>query len=415
MTEYAQTPRTTPSRHTERATYERAVAHQLLDEAYVCDLGFVVDGAPRVLPTLFVRVDDTVYLHASTAATWMLAARGDGIPACVTVTALDGLVLARSQFNHSANYRSLVAHGTATLVSDPDAKRDAMTALVEKVGPGRSEHTRPPTAAELAKTAVLALPLDEVSVKRRSGGVIDDEDDLALPYWAGVVPLTTTFGYGEPEPGVHVPAPDYVRTRSPYLEAATMRGEHVVLEPLCLDDAAELFAALDDEEVYRYMSVKGRRPSDVHGMTLIIEDALQAAAGGERVPWIIRDARTGAPVGTTSYYGISEFNETVAIGHTQVARDRWRSAVNTEAKLLLMTRAFETLGAGRVEWHTDDRNERSQAAIARLGAHREGVLRRHKRRADGTWRDTVQYAMTIDDWPAAKKRLVERLAAGNTV
>ncbi|HEY2792690.1 MAG TPA: GNAT family protein, partial [Micromonosporaceae bacterium] len=131
--------------------------------------------------------------------------------------------------------------------------------------------------------------------------------------------------------------------------------------------------------------------------------------------WIIRDASTGAATGTTSYYGISEFNETVAIGHTQVARDRWRTAVNTEAKLLLLTRAFETLGAGRVEWHTDDRNERSQAAIARLGAQREGVLRRHKRRADGTWRDTVQYAMTIDDWPAAKKRLVERLAAGNTV
>ncbi|HEY2794601.1 MAG TPA: pyridoxamine 5'-phosphate oxidase family protein, partial [Micromonosporaceae bacterium] len=184
MSSYAQTQRTTPSRYPERATYDREVAHQLLDEAYVCDLGFVVDGAPRVLPTLFVRVDDTVYLHGSTAARWPLTARRDGMPVCVTVTALDGLVLARSQFNHSANYRSLVAHGTATLVTDPVTKLAAMTALVEKIGPGRSQDSRPPTTAELAKTAVLALPLDEVSVKRRNKGAGDDPEDLALPYWA---------------------------------------------------------------------------------------------------------------------------------------------------------------------------------------------------------------------------------------
>ena len=415
MSVYAQTERTTPSRYPDRATYDRDVAHELLDEAYVCHLGFVVDGSVRVLPTLFVRVDDVVYLHGSMAARWPLAARTDGMPVCVTVTAIDALVLARSQFNHSANYRSLVAHGVARLVTDEAAKRAAMTALVDKVGPDRSRHTRPPTAAELAKTAVLALPLDEVSVKRRSHGVGEDEADRSLPYWAGLIPLATTIGYGVPDDGVNVPAPSYVRTRSAWFEAATMRGRHVLLEPLRASDATELFAALDDEEVYRYMSVKGRRPTDVSGMDVIIEDALHQADSGERVPWIIRDVNTGAAVGTTSFYGISEFNETLAIGHTQVGRAHWRTAVNTETKLLLMTRAFETLGAGRVEWHTDIRNERSQAAIERLGAVREAVLRRHKRRADGTWRDTVQFAMTIDDWPAAKKRLVERLAAGHNM
>jgi uncharacterized protein len=413
MTPYTETARTIPSRYPERVTYDRAAAHELLDEAYVCHLGFIVDGAPRVLPTLFVRVDDTLYLHGSTAARWPLAARGDGLPICVSVTAIDALVLARSQFHHSANYRSLVAHGVARLVTDDVAKRAAMTALVEKTGTGRSTHTRPPTAAELAKTAVLALPLDEVSVKRRAGGVGDDAADLDLPYWAGIVPLTTAHGFGEPADGVSVPAPGYVRTRSCWFEPAVIRGDHVVLEPLHVRDAADLRVALDDDEVYRHMTIP-RPPTDA-AMVDVIESALRQDAAGERVSWILRDARTGAALGTTSYYDINEARETVAIGHTQVARSRWRTAVNTETKLLLMTRAFEVLGAGRVEWHTDIRNARSQAAIERLGATREGVFRRHKRRGDGTWRDSVIYALTVDDWPVAKKLLVERLAADHTV
>jgi RimJ/RimL family protein N-acetyltransferase len=133
-----------------------------------------------------------------------------------------------------------------------------------------------------------------------------------------------------------------------------------------------------------------------------------------RVPWVQLDAATGEVVGTTSYYGISEAAETVAIGWTMVAPARWRSAVNTEAKLLLLERAFDTLGAGRVEFHADIRNTRSQAAIERIGGVREGVHRRHKRRADGTWRDSVVYAITVDDWPRVRNRLVTRLAAGHT-
>src|SRR5215475_11316422 len=134
-TAYAQSALTTPSRYPERATYERSAAHEVLDGAYVCHLGFVVDGAPRVLPTLFVRVGETIYLHGSTAATPWLAARHDGgLPIVVEVTEIDALVLARSQFHHSANYRSVVAHGIGRLVSDERTKRDAMTALVDKVG-----------------------------------------------------------------------------------------------------------------------------------------------------------------------------------------------------------------------------------------------------------------------------------------
>jgi uncharacterized protein len=422
---YPVTVLTTPSRYPERATYDRDVAHRLLDESFVCHLGFVVDGAPRMLPTLFVRVGDTLYLHGSTAATPALAARrGPGLPAVVAVTAIDGLVLTRSQFNHSANYRSLVAHGTARLVTDEPTKRAAMTALVDKVGLAltglpagadvgddmrRSAHTRPPTAIELAKTAVLALDLVDVSVKRRSGGAGDDPPDLGLPYWAGVVPMSLTAGAPWPDPGVTAPPPAYLPGRSPWYQPVVLPGEHVTLEPLSPAHAPGLFTALDHPDVWEHMTAP--RPVDVAAMESFVARAL---ADPERVAWVQRDNATGEVAGTTSYYGISEANQTLAIGHTQLGRRWWRTAINTEAKLLLMTRAFETLGAGRVEWHTDIRNVRSQEAIARLGATQEGVHRRHKRRGDGTWRDSVVFAMTVDDWPEARNRLVARLAAGQT-
>ena len=127
------------------------------------------------------------------------------------------------------------------------------------------------------------------------------------------------------------------------------------------------------------------------------------------MPFVQRCARTGEVIGTTSYYNLDEVNRSIGIGYTMFARSRWRTGVNTESKLLLLTYAFETLGAVRVEWHTDTRNERSQRAIERLGAAREGVLRRQKLRADGTWRDTVQYSMTDAEWPSAQKRLREML------
>ncbi|MCM0675986.1 bifunctional pyridoxamine 5'-phosphate oxidase family protein/GNAT family N-acetyltransferase [Micromonospora phytophila] len=405
---YPPTHRTTATRTRERMSYDADAAHAVLDEAYHCALGFTVDGEPRVLPTLHVRVGDTLYLHGSTGGRPLLAARGDGLPVCVAVTLLDGLIYARSQFHHSANYRSVVAHGTAHLVTDEREKAAAMTALVEKVGAGRSADTRPPSRKELAETAVLALPLREVSVRARTGGVRDDEADLHLPHWAGVLPLRLTAGLPEPDAGVTAPVPAYLRVaRSPWHEPAVLRGGHVLLEPLDPAHADELYAATDDPEVWRHLG--GVRPADATEMGQVIAAHLAARHRGERVPWVQRCAATGAVVGSTSFYEIDPERRSVAIGYTFLGRPWWRSGINTEAKLLLLTRAFEELGAVRVVWHTDIRNERSQRAIERLGATREGVLRMHKQRADGSWRDTVQYSMTVDEWPNAQVRLRERL------
>jgi RimJ/RimL family protein N-acetyltransferase/nitroimidazol reductase NimA-like FMN-containing flavoprotein (pyridoxamine 5'-phosphate oxidase superfamily) len=406
---YQPTPRTTPVRHRDRMIHDAGVVHAILDEAYICDLGFVVDGEPRILPTLHVRVDDTLYLHGSTGSRPLLAARGDaGLPVCVAVTLLDGLVLARSQFNHSANYRSVVAHGTARLVTDEAEKLRVLTALADKVADGRAADSRPPTDKELAQTAVLALPLAEVSAKVRTGGVDDDPEDHPLPHWAGVLPLRLTAGVPQPDAGVTAPVPPYLRPeRSDWLTPATMRGKHVILEPLDLSHVDGLFAASGDDDVWRWLT--HRRPADRDDMVTVVATALEAARVGNRVPWVQRDAATGAIVGTTSFYAIDPVNRAVAIGHTFIGRPWWRTGVNTESKLLLLSRAFDDLGAVRVEWHTDGRNERSQRAIERLGATREGVLRRHRLRPDGSWRDTVQYSMTVDEWPAARDRLATRL------
>jgi nitroimidazol reductase NimA-like FMN-containing flavoprotein (pyridoxamine 5'-phosphate oxidase superfamily) len=207
---YSPTPRTTATRSRDRMHYERARAHAILDEAYDCAVGFVVDGEPRVLPTLHVRVGDTVYLHGSTGGRLGLAARSGGVPVCVTVTLLDGIVYARSHFHHSANYRSVVALGTAHAVTDHAEKRTAMAALVDKTGRGRAADSRPPTRRELAQTAILALTLEEVSVRVRTGGVVDDPEDVDLPHWAGVLPLRRVAGAPEPDPGVTAPVPDYL-------------------------------------------------------------------------------------------------------------------------------------------------------------------------------------------------------------
>jgi nitroimidazol reductase NimA-like FMN-containing flavoprotein (pyridoxamine 5'-phosphate oxidase superfamily) len=208
---YRKTARTTAKRDLDRMAYDRAAIHAVLDEAYACHLAFVVDGEPRVLPSLHVRIDETVYLHGSTGSRPLLAARSaDGLPVCVAVTLLDGLVYARSHFHHSANYRSVVAHGVARLVTDEADKRRVLTALLDKLGPGRAADSRPPTAAELAATAVLALPLHEVSLRSRTGGVADEPTDQALPHWAGVVPLRLTAGPPQSDLGVTVPPPTYL-------------------------------------------------------------------------------------------------------------------------------------------------------------------------------------------------------------
>ena len=194
VTHYLPLPRTTPSRSRERMRYDRDTVHAILDEALVCHVGFVVDGKPVVLPTLHVRVGERLYLHGSTGSRLLLGAAGDGIDVCVTVTLIDGLVIAKSAFHHSVNYRSVVAHGRARLVSDDLEKRRVLTALVNRVDDRRSEACRPPSAKELAATAVLRLDLVEVSAKTRAGGPVEDPADVALPFWSGVIPLTLQRG-----------------------------------------------------------------------------------------------------------------------------------------------------------------------------------------------------------------------------
>ena len=411
---YPRTPRTTASRNGARMAYQRATAHALLDEALHCHLGFVVDGEPRVLPTLHVRLGETVYVHGSTGSRPLLAARTPGgLPVCLTATLIDGLVYARSQFHHSANYRSVVAHGVARLVDDEAEKRRVLAALVDKLGRGRSAQTRPPTRRELAETAVLALPLREVSVKARAGGAVDEPADLALPYWAGVVPLRLVPGPAQPEPDVAVPVPGYLaRPRSAWLEPVTLRGARVVLEPLTVAHAADLYAATRDEAVWAY--APRPRPRDADGMADIIRDALAAHGRGVRVPWVQRHAGTGEVIGTTSYFQPDEDLRTVEIGYTMLGRPWWGTGVNAEAKLLLLRRAFDDLGAARVTWQTDVRNERSQRAVEALGAVREGTLRANRRRADGSWRTSALYSMTADEWPAARPRLEDRAARAAT-
>jgi nitroimidazol reductase NimA-like FMN-containing flavoprotein (pyridoxamine 5'-phosphate oxidase superfamily) len=199
---YTPTARTTPTRARERVAYDRDAVHAALDEAVLCHVGFVVDGEPVVLPQLHVRVGETLYLHGSTGARAMRESLAEGLDVCVTVTHLDGLVLARSAFHHSANYRSVVVHGRARLVTDRAEKDEVLRHLVDAIVPGRSDHVRGPSRRELAATAVLRLDLTEVSYKSRSGPPGDDEEDLALPWWAGVLPLRNTV------PQVPQPAPD---------------------------------------------------------------------------------------------------------------------------------------------------------------------------------------------------------------
>jgi nitroimidazol reductase NimA-like FMN-containing flavoprotein (pyridoxamine 5'-phosphate oxidase superfamily) len=210
---YAITPRTTASRLRERMSYDADLVHSILDEAWFCHLSFVVDGEPRILPTLHVRIGEVLYVHGSTGSRPLLGATRageSGLPVCVAVTLIDGLVLARSQFHHSANYRSVVAHGRATLVTDADQKAAVLAAIVEKIATGRSADTRPPTAKELAQTAVLAVPLEEVAAKVRNGPVGDEAEDYALPHWAGIVPLRQTMGEPRPDEGV-TGLPEYLR------------------------------------------------------------------------------------------------------------------------------------------------------------------------------------------------------------
>jgi nitroimidazol reductase NimA-like FMN-containing flavoprotein (pyridoxamine 5'-phosphate oxidase superfamily) len=190
---YTATERTRVRRLAQRGSYDRALVHSILDEALVCHVGYVLEGHPFVIPTAFVRLEETVYVHGAVANRTLGALSAPG-GICITVTLLDGLVLARSAFHHSMNYRSVVALGQAREVFEEAEKRRALDALVERLEPGRARATRAPNEKELRVTRVLALDLVEVSAKTRSGPPLDDEEDLAQECWAGVVPLRLVAG-----------------------------------------------------------------------------------------------------------------------------------------------------------------------------------------------------------------------------
>lgn len=192
---YEQAERTVPTRSRERASWDRELVHSILDEGYVCHLGFIREGAPVVLPTLYARRGERLYVHGSTGSRPLRGAgQAPGLPVCLTVTLIDGIVLARSAFHHSINYRSVVVHGTAYEVTDPAERATALDALVDHIVPGRADDSRRANAKELAATAVIRLDLDEVSAKVRAGGPSDDPEDLPLPYWSGVLPVAPVYG-----------------------------------------------------------------------------------------------------------------------------------------------------------------------------------------------------------------------------
>lgn len=212
MSSYTRTPKTRVRRLAQRGVYDRDIIHAIIDEALVCHVGFVMDGEPRVLPTAIARIDDKVYLHGN-ANSQMLRALQDGAPACITVTHLDGLVIARSGFHHSMNYRSVVIFGCGSKV-EGDEKRQVLDTFVDRLIPGREAdlRVRPPTKKELRATTVLEFELEEVSAKVRTGGPVDDEEDYALDLWAGVLPSSVKWGkpVADERLDTSVPVPRYL-------------------------------------------------------------------------------------------------------------------------------------------------------------------------------------------------------------
>jgi nitroimidazol reductase NimA-like FMN-containing flavoprotein (pyridoxamine 5'-phosphate oxidase superfamily) len=205
----APSERTRVARRRERASYDRAVHYAILDEALVCHVGFVVDGQPYAMPSTYARIGDQLYLHGS-AASRMLRTLGARVPVCVTVTLLDGLVLARAARNHSMNYRSVVVLGTAVPVDDPEERLAALAATIDHALPGRWREVRPPSPRELQEVAIVRLPLDEASAKIRGGPPLDFETDLARECWAGEIPLRLAASTPVPDPrlaaGIEPPA-----------------------------------------------------------------------------------------------------------------------------------------------------------------------------------------------------------------
>ncbi len=218
MTTFTPTERTRVKRLPDRGKYDSETVFSILDEGIICHIGFVVDGQPYVIPTGYARLGDKLYIHGS-AASRMLRTLAGGVQVCVTVTLLEGLVVARSVFHSSMNYRSVVILGRATLVDNREEKMKALEAVTEQIIPGRWADARHPTESEMKQTSVLALPLEEVSAKVRTGGPHDDEEDYALPIWAGVLPLPVVPGAPIPDDrlnaGIEIPpyVSHYIRPR----------------------------------------------------------------------------------------------------------------------------------------------------------------------------------------------------------
>jgi nitroimidazol reductase NimA-like FMN-containing flavoprotein (pyridoxamine 5'-phosphate oxidase superfamily) len=210
-TQFVPTKRTRLKRLSKRASYERKIIYQILNEAFICHVGFISDGQPVVIPTAYGRLKDMLYIHGS-AASRMLRSLAAGIPVCVTVTLVDGLVLARSAFHHSMNYRSVVIFGTAIVVGDKKQKLRALRSFSEHVLPGRWADVREPNKAELKQTLVLRIPLREASAKIRTGAPVDEENDYNLRVWAGELPLRTVVGtpIRDPRSEFEVPIPSYL-------------------------------------------------------------------------------------------------------------------------------------------------------------------------------------------------------------
>lgn len=209
------TARTRLVREPHRAVYDREAVYKILDEGFLCHVGFVSDGQPFVIPTSYGRKGDSLFIHGS-AASRMLRGMKEGMPVCVTVTLIDGLVLARSIFNHSINYRSVVILGKATPIEDPEQKLAALRALSEHILPGRWDDVRQPNERELKQTAVLGLSIEEFSAKRRTGPPLDDPEDYSFPTWAGILPLELTAGKPVADPNLQAgrEAPPSLRSYS---------------------------------------------------------------------------------------------------------------------------------------------------------------------------------------------------------
>jgi uncharacterized protein len=193
MNTYAPTPRTRVRRLPKRAAYDKTRIHEILDEGFLCHVGFSVDAQPYVIPTLYARSGDQLYLHGS-GVSRMVKELAQGVDVCVTVTLVDAYVLARSAFHHSMNYRSVVVLGRTRLVSGSEERLEALRLITNHIVPGRWEEVREPNELEMRQTAVLALPLEEASAKIRVGPPADDEEDYARPVWAGIVPIRTVLG-----------------------------------------------------------------------------------------------------------------------------------------------------------------------------------------------------------------------------